>query len=224
MPDLPALAGRLAAVPFAALARRTAEKPLHPRGEVLAGTLTRTGSGLGVPWLDAPATDDVVVRLSRGAGLRAPLPDLLGVAVRVPGEDGPVDLLLSSTAGGPLAGRVPFPALEASATYGSLMGYRCAAGTVRLALLPAGAGLRAGGATLAAALGWGPWRPAGHLALGGPAGPPDPDVRFDSMLHPPPGLVPDGPMARFREPAYAAARAGRSAAGRPAQDSTGSPV
>jgi hypothetical protein len=38
----------------------------------------------------------------------------------------------------------------------------------------------------------------------------DPDVRFDAVAHPPPGLVPDGPMARFRAPAYARARAARS--------------
>jgi hypothetical protein len=220
VPDLPVLAGRLAAVPFALIARRRAGKPLHPRGEVFDGTLTRTGAALGVPWLDTPATDDVLVRLSRGAGLPAPLPDLLGVAVRLPGEGGPVDLLLSSTAGGPLAGRVPFPARSATAHYGSLMGYRCAAGTVRLALLPRGADLRADGATLAAALGWGPWQPVGTLALGAPAAPLDPDVRFDSMRNPPPGLVPDGPMARFREPAYAAARAARSGVGQP----TGRPV
>jgi hypothetical protein len=43
-----------------------------------------------------------------------------------------------------------------------------------------------------------------------PAAPADPDVRFDAVQHPPPGLVPDGPMARFRAPAYAAAREGRT--------------
>lgn len=208
MPDLPSLAGRVAAVPFALIARRRAGKPLHPRGEVFRGRLTRTGAELGVPWLDGPAADDVVVRLYRGAGLPAPWPDLFGVAVRVPG---PVDLLLSSTGPGPLAGRVPFPSRSATATYGSLMGYRCAAGTVRLALLPRGAGLRADGATLAAAVGWGPWRPVASLVLGAPREPLDPDVRFDAIRNPPPGLVPDGPMARFREPAYAAARAARSA-------------
>lgn len=206
MPDLPALAGRLAAVPFALIARGRGGRPLHPRGAVLPGTLARTGAAEGIPWLDTPASDDVQVRLSRGAGLPAPLPDLLGVAVRVPGAAGPVDLLLSSTGPGPLAGRVLFPARDASVAYGSLMGYRCAAGTVRLALLPRPGGLRSAGADLAVAVGWGPWRPVGWLALGAPDRPLDPGVRFDAVRHPPPGLVPDGPMARFREPAYAAAR------------------
>jgi hypothetical protein len=140
-----------------------------------------------------------------------------------------VDLLFSSTAGGPLAGRVPWVRRDATASYGSLMGYRSDAGTVRLALLPAGVGpgvggLRAGGATLAAALGWGGWQPFGTLSVGPPTAAPDPDVRFDAVLDPPPGLVPDGPMARFREPAYASARRGRSAAGQPAQAPTGRPV
>ena len=35
------------------------------------------------------------------------------------------------------------------------------------------------------------------------------DPYVDAVRNPPPGLVPDGPMARFRAPAYAAAREGR---------------
>jgi hypothetical protein len=64
---------------------------------------------------------------------------------------------------------------------------------------------------LAVARGLGRWRIFATLTLGGPLAEPDPDVRFDAVRHPPPGLVADGPMARFRAPAYAAARAGRSA-------------
>ena len=52
---------------------------------------------IGIPWLDAAATDPAVVRMSRGAGLPAPLPDLLGLAIRLPGGAEPVDLLLSTT-------------------------------------------------------------------------------------------------------------------------------
>ena len=49
-------------------------------------------------------------------------------------------------------------------------------------------------------------RPFGRLEVTAPADPLDPDVRFDAILNAPPGLVADGPMARLREPSYAAAR------------------
>jgi len=45
------------------------------------------------------------------------------------------------------------------------------------------------------------------VTLGEPLPSLDPDIRFDAVQNPPPGLVPDGPMARFRAPAYARARA-----------------
>jgi hypothetical protein len=65
---------------------------------------------------------------------------------------------------------------------------------------------------LSAAVGRGPWRPFGTVTLGGPSTPPDPELPFDAVQHPPPGLVADGPLARFRRPAYAAARAARGVA------------
>jgi hypothetical protein len=202
-------AGRVVAVPLGALARWRRGKPMHPRGAVFSGVLER-GTGrtpFGVPWLDEPARDEVVVRFSRGAGLPAPLPDLLGLAVRIP--DGPVDLLLSTTPTGPLVRLLPLPRRDAAAAYTSIMGYRSDAGTLRLAALPGDSSARR--FTLAAARGQGPWRPFGRLEVTAPHEPRDPDVRFDAVRNPPHGLVPDGPMARFRAPAYAAARHGRDA-------------
>src|SRR3954462_2891256 len=95
-------AGRLVGVPLGAFARRRRGKPMHPRGAVFTGVLERgtAGSPFGGPWLDGPARSEVLVRISRGAGLPAPLPGLPGRAVRVP--DGPVALLLSTTGTGPL--------------------------------------------------------------------------------------------------------------------------
>jgi hypothetical protein len=103
------------------------------------------------------------------------------------------------------------------------MGYRSDGGTLRLAALPeektapaepepqAGVVARRGLVfTLAAARGLRPWRPFARLTLSAPREPLDPDVRFDAVLHPPPGLLADGPMARFRMPAYARARAART--------------
>jgi hypothetical protein len=221
---VPELAGRAVAVPLGALARWRGGKPMHPRGAVVTAVLERTGgAGTGVAWFDRPARDEVVVRLSRGAGLPAPWPDLLGLAVRVPAEAGPVDLLLSSTGRGRLTRLVPAVRSDAAGPFCSIMGYRSPGGTLRV-------GARARGPVpsdpapllaavrerpvlydLAVARGLGPWRSFATLTLGEPVAEPDPDVRFDAVRHPPPRLVADGPMARFRAPAYAAARASRSA-------------
>jgi hypothetical protein len=229
--DIPRTAGRAVAVPLGALARRRRGKPMHPRGVVLDAVLERTGgpAGWGVPWLAGTGAQSALVRLSRGAGLPQPLPDLLGLAVRLPGTadaEGPVDLLLSTTGRGRLTRWVLAPRWDAGATYSSLMGYRTAAGPVFLAALPdpgappvtaepgpIAAAARAGrlAFTLAAARGLGAWQPFARLRLLAPVPEVDPDLRFDAVRNPPPGLVPDGPMARFRAPAYAAAQQGRDA-------------
>ena len=224
MEDLARLAGRAAAVPLGTVARRRSGKPMHPRGVVLDAVLERTGAlaDWGVPWLTGPGRDAAVVRLSRGAGLPAPLPDVLGLAVRLPGGGRPVDLLLSSAGRGRWTRLLPVPRVDAAVPYSSIMGYRSVAGTLRLGAVPerpgrigADPGPVAAGAPgtaflLLVARGRGRWLPFARLELAERAGEPDPDVRFDAVRHPPPGLLADGPMARFRAPAYAAAREGRS--------------
>ncbi|CCG05423.1 hypothetical protein [Blastococcus saxobsidens] len=133
------VAGRLVAVPLGAVARWRRGKPIHPRGVVLDAVLERHGGrpSFGVPWLDAVGTDDVVVRMSRGAGFPAPLPDVLGLAIRMPGDDGtPVDILLSTTGRGPITRLIPVPRSGAAVTYSSIMAYRSAAGPVRIAAFP----------------------------------------------------------------------------------------
>jgi hypothetical protein len=206
----PEALGRVVGAVLAALARWRRQRPMHPRGVVFSGVLTRHGSARpwGVAWLDEPGRDDVVVRLSRGFGVPPPLPDLIGLAVRVPGDgDGRVDLLLSSSGAGPLGRLLVLPRLRSSVVHGSVMAYRSDAGSLRLAAFPLGDDGRTFG--LAAAHGSGPWRRFARLDLVGPARPDDPDLRFDAVGQAPPGLVPDGPMARFRAPAYAAAHDAR---------------
>jgi hypothetical protein len=221
MAHLVDLAGRAVAVPVAALARARGGKPMHPRGVVFDALLERRGLAAGIDWLDATGTDDVVVRLSRGAGLPPRWPDLLGFALRLPGER-PVDLLLSSTGDGRWTRRVPVLRRDAATTYGSIMAYRSTAGPVWLAAVPQGGhlpsdaeGLAAAGpgrvVTLSAAAGRGPWRPFGSVTLRAPAAPLDVPLHFDAVRNAPPGLAADGPMARFRRPAYAAARAAQGA-------------
>jgi hypothetical protein len=226
MGDLPQVAGRLLAAPLSALARWRGGKPMHPRGAVFDAVLERHGgkTSWGVPWLDAAGTDAAVVRLSRGAGLPASFPDLLGLAVRLLPTGAPVDLLLTTTGSGPLTRFLPLPRMDAAAVYTSIMGYRSDAGTIRIAAFPENddvpsdpeplvRAVEAGNLrfTLAAAREFGPWRPFARLTLTSSTEPLDPDVQFDAVLHAPPGLVADGPMARFRAPAYAGARVARGA-------------
>jgi hypothetical protein len=224
VPDLADLAGRAVAVPLAALTRLRGDKPMHPRGALFTGVLERTGPPRpwGVDWLDERRADRVLVRFSRGAGLPEPWPDLLGLALRLPaaGPAGrPVDLLLSSAGRGRWARLVPVFRRDAASPYSSIMAYRSAVGPVQLAALPEGPGmpsdpepLVAAAArrplrfTLAAALEGGPWEPFGRLRVGDPVQPLDPEVHLDAVLNAPPGVPADGPMARFRRPAYAAAR------------------
>jgi len=204
MADLFDAAGRVAAVPLALLARARGGRPMHPRGVVLSARVVRTGlprpSGAG--WLDEPGADDVLVRLSRGAGLPPRLPDLLGLALRAPGGT-PVDLLLSSSGRHRWTRRVPVLRRDPATTYGSIMGYRSPAGPVLLSATPVSAGVFSLGATVGRA----PEQLFGRVVLGPEAEPPEPPLHVDAVLHAPPGLVADGPLARFRRPAYAATRA-----------------
>ena len=225
MPDLSRAAGRLVAAPLAALARRRGGKPMHPRGAVFHAVLERHGGpDWGVPWLAATATDPAVARLSRGAGLPAPLPDLLGLAVRLPAGDEPIDLLLTTAGRGALTRLLPVLRWDTAAFYSSIMAYRSDAGGVRFAAVAEADDVPSEPEPLArdvarsslrfavlAARGLGPWKRFARLTITGPLPDLDPDVRIDAVQHPPPGLVPDGPMARFRSPAYARARAARSA-------------
>jgi hypothetical protein len=221
MADLVDAAGRAVAVPLAALARVRQAKPMHPRGVLFDALLQRRGLACGVDWLDTTGADDVLVRFSRGAGLPPRLPDLLGFALRLPGER-PVDVLLSSTGQGRWSRRVPVPRRDAATTYGSIMAYRSTAGPVWLAAVPQGAalpsdrdGLAVAGPgrvmTLSAAVGRGPGKPFATLTLRAVTDPIDPPLHFDAVLHAPPGLAADGPLARFRGPAYAAARVAQGA-------------
>lgn len=94
---------------FAGLARLRRAKAFHPRGTVARGVLrlddpaSTLGSVLGV------GERPVEARLSRGIGLPEHLPDILGLALRVPSDAGPVDLLMTSVAPGRLGAFVLLP-------------------------------------------------------------------------------------------------------------------
>jgi hypothetical protein len=67
----------------------------------------------GVPPFQPGTTHPALLRFSRGAGLPEPLPDALGVAIKLPDAHGPgadQDLLLTSSTDRPLLRRMLFPA------------------------------------------------------------------------------------------------------------------
>ncbi len=204
-------AGAALGVTFHLVGRlRPAAKPLHPRGRLVHGVLTRQGltPATGVRWLDEPGVDDVLVRLSRATGLPSYLPDIHGIAVRTPvtpGRHG--DLLFATTGTGRFTRFALTPALSAEGRpHTTLLPYRTPTGAVLLAALPEAEGRF----RLACARPSGEWRVFGELALSAPdAVNPDPMVSFDPMLNTIPGLEPYEWVRRMREGAYAEARRSR---------------
>lgn len=123
---------------FRLASRLRGERAIHARGRTLTGRVTVTGTArTGAPLLDAPAEHTALVRVSRSAGLPLPLPDVLGLAVRVLDAHGPgrhQDLLLDSTLSPPLLRRLPVPGRDhLRALHGSLLPYDVAGRRLLLA-------------------------------------------------------------------------------------------
>jgi hypothetical protein len=120
----------VAAGVFAALAKLRRARGVHPHGIGFDGVLTlEAGPGLDLmPGLGPPRSVPAVLRLSRSFGFPRPLPDLLGVAVKLPDLHGPgrdQDFLLVSALDGPVSKYIPKPAPRYSwRAYSSLLPYR----------------------------------------------------------------------------------------------------
>jgi hypothetical protein len=204
--------GRMLSTATRIVAVRPAAKPLHPRGSVVGGTLHRFGAEdkAGAAWLDQAGDDHVLVRQSRAVGLPAPVPDIFGLAIRVPTEAGrPGDLLFASTGLGRLTRFTLTPARSPyTRPMTTLLPYRTPAGAVLLsAVFPDEHKV-----ALAWAIGAGPWHPFAELLLhGDPADEADLRLSFDPVENLVPGLETYEWVRRLREPAYATARRSRQA-------------
>src|SRR4051795_4235356 len=122
------------AVTASALALGTAvrgARVFHPRGRASTGTVEVAGGGSwGARLLDDAGRHDVVVRLSRGVGLPAPLPDVVGLAVRFDGlgrDGGPLDLLVNTSGSLPGLRHLFLPA-PVGRTFSSVLPYRTGSG------------------------------------------------------------------------------------------------
>lgn len=204
-----AAAGGLLAAGTSLLARlRPSAKPLHPRGEVLTATITRFGSdpGCAVPWIDGVGSGPALVRLSRALGLPSTLPDVHGLAVRIPLEpERHADLLFNTTGVGRVSRFLLLPARRPrTRTLTTLLPYRSPTGPVLLAARPT----LPGRYDLLWARPTGGWHRFAELVLAPDDGR-DAALSFDPMTHPLPGLPGYDWVRRLRRPAYASARRSR---------------
>jgi hypothetical protein len=142
------------------------ERVIHAKGHAFSGQLTllADASALDVPLTRGPRERPVLVRFSRGAGLPDALPDVLGIAIRVPDADGagrPQDLMLSTGGGSPLLRRMLVPRWDyRTSTYTSLVSYEVGGRDLVVAALPEGDDF-----LLATAEGGSAWMPFGRLSV-----------------------------------------------------------
>jgi hypothetical protein len=241
-----AAAGPAFAAGFYALAALRRRRSLHPAGIGYEGWLRVHDEGQarpGVPPFQAGTTRPALLRFSRGAGLPEPLPDALGVAIKLPDAHGPgvdQDLLLTSSTDRPLLRRLLFPARSfVRGAFSTALPYDLGGDRVVLLLVPAHTGhrrstdrdghratrgalpeLRAAAADglgfeLRTARSFGRSRPLATVTVG----PPLPDDQTEALRFNPwttgPEIRPAGWLNLLRDAAYRASQRGRSRAPRP---------
>lgn len=236
MHRIASLTGTLLASLFSALVRVRHPRPIHPRGVALTGEMRWLGSsGSGIAWVDEPpgGSQRVRARASRSLGVPAPLPDVIGLALRIDDARGPVHLALASTGRGPLSRWLLTPHRSPSRAWlSTFLPYRSARGSRLLAarsLQPKA--LPSEPSALAAALrdtAWhlrlyvatptGRWHPFADLVLRHEIGPLDTPARIDVGAHVPHGATVAPWIHAVRDPSYRRVQeqaAEESAAGSP---------
>ena len=225
---------------FCTLAALRNRRSLHPLGIGYQGWLrvpNESPPQSGVPLFQAGATHQALLRFSRGAGLPEPLPDALGVAIKLPDAHGPgvdQDLLLTSSTDRPLLRRLLFPARSfVRGAFSTALLYDLGSERVVLLLIPApisagpstgDAGHRPVGGALAelravaanglelelrTAKSMGRSQPLATVTVG----PPLPADQTEALRFNPwttgPGIHPSGWLNLLRDAAYQASQRGR---------------
>lgn len=196
------------------------ERVIHAKGRAYDASLALLPGAdtLAVPLVRGPHKRPVLVRFSRGAGLPDHLPDVLGLAVRIPdadGHGGVQDLLMSTAGRQPGWRQVPWPTRDVlRSTYSSLVTYDVAGRALLVGTVAdddEGAsgfdGLRGRAILLATADRKGRWEPFARIVVGAPL-PEDEGRRigFD-IAHDAGGFRPRRPFRSLRARSYPQARA-----------------
>lgn len=205
---------------FGLLQRVRHPRPIHSRGVVLSGEMRwiPDAAPSGIAFIDdAPGSPvRVVARVSRSLGLPAPLPDIIGLALRIDVDGTACDLELAST-GWNVPGRfllLPHRRPE-RARLGTLLPYRGPRGPVVLTArtrrgrppatdpreLP-GHDDSAWTLTVAHVTPAGPWHPFAVLELRRDADQDDHGLRFDTVRRPIPGARAYRWVSALRQPSY----------------------
>lgn len=213
--------GGLLSGAFALGQRLRHPRPIHSRSVVLSGAVTwiPCARRSGISWIDSAPTGPVpvVARLSRSLGLPAPLPDIIGLALRVDADGRAGDIEFASTGWGLPARFALVPHRRAErARFGIVLPYRGPRGPVLL-----GARTRAGRPpatdpaevvgdlptepwtlTLAHATPLGAWHPFALLDLRLDPDQDDRGLRFDTVRHPIRGTRAYTWVRAARQPSY----------------------
>ena len=232
-PTLPPGVPALTSTFWSALSAIRGARIFHPNGVAYRGTfeVPEHGGSSGVPLFDQPGRHEATIRFSRGAGLPQPLPDLLGLALRIEDAHGrarPQDFLLITSRDAPIVHHALLPARSFfGGSYSSILAYRIGS-AVRLVgaiptIAPDGAGRHdmeelveradAGEVSFHLALAplLGRWRRIGELRVEERLS----DTVAEELRYNPwnagGGIVPVGPFQGLRRPAYAGSQRGRAA-------------
>ena len=200
---------------FAAAAAVRRAKAVHPHGVVHEATLEIPGGASGAVLFDTPAEHRAIVRFSRSLGFPRPLPDLLGLSLRVLDAYGPgrhQDLLLVTCGDRPLLHHVFLPADDVQQRpYSSNLPYRVAGELRVIGAVPAGEDRF----ELAIAAVGEPFASVGTIRVGARL----PDAMDEMPFNPfntGGGLEPAGLLNRLRAYAYPASQAARPQSAPPA--------
>lgn len=225
------LAGYAAGVPFALAAALRGGKAVHPHGAVHEATVSLPGGAPAPPAATLffePGEHRALVRFSRSLGLPRPLPDLLGMSIRLPDVHGPgrhQDFMLVTSADLPIAHHGFLPAGDVwERPYSSSLPYRAGRDTFLIGALPDPDGPRPDGEheldrlrkaadtgrlrfSLAVAAPMGRFRPVGEIRIGARL-PEELDAIQMNPFNTGGGLAPAGFLNRLRDYAYPLSQAG----------------